>query len=415
MKKILSFFRSMKFGMLLLALVMLLSLAGSLVPQREEAMRYVRLYGAEAAVLLRTLGVTDLFHTWYFYALELLLCVNLLLCSVTRFPGVRRAAERLRERAWAAGADHPLTREAGEALDAFLLSRRFRRREKNGEWIYEKNAAGFFGSFLTHLSILVILLFGSLALLTPQISDETVMPGERLTLQDGTVIACLSFHIEDETGRLDYASRLSVRSADGARTKEQEIRVNEPLRFGEYKIYQQTYGTAGRIGIKNRQTGAEDVLLLTEPNFLSIDEKNGLYYQTLYPGYLRDAEGNYTLITQSAGRYMDPVYSVRTVADGAATSVLAFPGEEITLGDITFSFLSPVEYPGLRIKRVSSWLMAGLYAGFLLMVAALYLCFFKAPVCVRRTAEGYAVLSPKSAQGLLTDLQAALEDAQKKG
>ena len=44
MKKVLSFFRSMKFGLILLGLIALISIAGSVIPQGEEAMYYVRNY-----------------------------------------------------------------------------------------------------------------------------------------------------------------------------------------------------------------------------------------------------------------------------------------------------------------------------------------------------------------------------------
>ena len=69
----------MRFGMLLLVLVMICSLVGSLIPQGEEAMTYVRAYGADPARWIMALGLEDIFHTWYFYLLELLLCGNLIL------------------------------------------------------------------------------------------------------------------------------------------------------------------------------------------------------------------------------------------------------------------------------------------------------------------------------------------------
>ena len=399
----------MTFGMILLILVMALSLAGSLIPQGQEQMAYVNRYGAQGARWVLGAGLNDVFHTWYFYALEALLCVNLLLCSVVRFPRARGAAARLRERAWEAEADHPLPAEGARTLDAFLTARRFRAEKRGEAAVYAKNAAGFYGSFLVHASILLVLLFGTLALVTPEIRDRTVMPGETLTLEDGTRLTCLSFHIEDETGRLDYASVLLAQSADGRTEKRQEIRVNEPMRFGAYKIYQQTYGTAGRVRTRNTETGAEDVLWLTEPCFLTVDKRSGIFFEALYPGFLRDAEGNYTLVTRTDRSYPDPVYSVKTLSEGTAASVLAFPGEEITVGGIGYTFLEPAEYPGLRIKHISPWLFGGLYFGFFLMVAALYLCFFVSPVCVKVAAEGYAAVSPKSRQGLLIELEAALK------
>ena len=404
----------MKFGMLLLILVMLLSLAGSVIPQREETMRYVRLYGAQAAPVMMALGLTDIFHAWYFYALEALLCLNLILCSILRFPRTVKAAGMLREQAKTASLDHPLEPNQAEKLDSLLLSRHFKKEETENGALYSKNRLGFFGSFLTHLSILAVLLFGSLALITPQITDQTVMPGQSIALQDGTKIACLSFHIMNAEGKLDYASVLRAESADGKTAREQEIRVNEPLRFGDYKIYQNTYGTAGRVRITNHKNGAEETLYLTESCFLSIDGQNGIYFDALFPGFVKDEDGNYTLVTNTSLGYQDPVYSIQSISGGMSAAVLAFPGEEINIGDISFAFLSPTEYPGLRIKRVSGALYGCLYFGFGLMVAALYLCFFTVPVCVKATAEGYAVCSPKPQQGLLIDIRAALETEEKR-
>ena len=146
----------MRFGMILLVLVIACSLAGSLIPQQETAMAYVNAYGANTASLLIDLGLTDVFHTWYFYVLEILLCLNLVLCSILRFPKTLRAADALRKRTQSASLDHPVTAEQGEKLKTFLSFRRFKREETENGALYSKSLVGFYGSFLTHLSILLI-------------------------------------------------------------------------------------------------------------------------------------------------------------------------------------------------------------------------------------------------------------------
>ena len=78
------------------------------------------------------------------------------------------------------------------------------------------------------------------------------------------------------------------------------------------------------------------------------------------------------------------------------------------IGTVRFTFMEPTEYPGLRIKHVSMALYAGLYFGFGLMIAALYLCFFRAPVCVRVNEEGYGIRSPKPQEGLRIRIETAL-------
>ena len=398
MRRSLRFFRSMRFGMILLVLVMALSVVGSLIPQKEQAMTYVRAYGAEKATLLMALGWNDLFHTWYFLALEGLLCINLLLCSILRFPRTVHAGEQLMKTAEDSSTETPCDSAQLQRMKEFLLSHGFRKRNAATGEAYTRHFLGFYGSFLTHLSILWVLLFGSLVLMTPQTEDLTVMPGESLVLSDGTRILCESFHIEDGQGKLDYASTLHAISADGKQEKIQEIRVNEPMRFGNYKVYQQTYGTAGRVRIVNHATETEDTLFLTESCFLSIDGQNGVYFEALYPGFVQDDDGNYTLVTNTSGSYPDPVYRIQTIAEGMSTSVLAFPDETLSLGEIDFTFLLPAEYPGLRIKHVSSVFYGALYFGFGLMIAALYLCFFMVPAAVSVREDGYSVVSPKEVQ-----------------
>ena len=59
MKKVISFLRSMKFGMILLVLVIACSFAGSMIVQQRDSMEYVRRYGEDAAQMILALGLDD--------------------------------------------------------------------------------------------------------------------------------------------------------------------------------------------------------------------------------------------------------------------------------------------------------------------------------------------------------------------
>ena len=301
MKKVIGFLRSMKFGMILLVLVIACSVAGSLIVQQGEAMDYVRRYGADAAQLIMALGLDDVFSAPYFIVLMAALCLNLTLCSIVRLPRTIRAAAALRGQAHRASALEPLEEEQAKKLCAFFEKRHYRCEEKDGDRVYTKNMAGFYGSFLTHLSFLLILIIGAAAVMTADVRDQVVMPGETLTLEDGTMITVERFQIEDETGTLDYASVLTAASADGKRQKQQEIRVNEPFSFNGYKIYQQTYGTAGAVRIANLTNGIEEDMLLTESCFLTLDGRNGMFFQALYPGHVQAEDGSVTPVTSTSG------------------------------------------------------------------------------------------------------------------
>jgi len=410
LKKVIGFLRSMKFGMILLVLVIACSVAGSLIVQQGEPMDYVKRYGADMAQLILALELDDVFSAPYFIVLMAALCLNLTLCSIVRLPKTVRAASALQEQAYKAKAQHALEGGQADQLCAYFEKRRYRCGERDGVKVYSRNMAGFYGSFLTHLSFLLILVVGAAAVLTADVRDQVVMPGETLTLEDGTAVTVERFQIEDETGTLDYASMLTAVSANGRKQKQQEIRVNEPLSFEGYKIYQQTYGTAGAVNITNLESGVSEKMLLTDACFLTLDGRNGMFFQALYPGYVQDADGSVTLVTSTSGAYEDPVYDILSVADGVTTPVLAFPDETLTIGDVSFTLLDPVSYPGLRIKHMHMEILGVLYATFVLIVAALYLCFFMPPVAVKVTRDGYAVLSPKNQTGLMIELEALLKE-----
>ena len=400
----------MKFGMLLLVLVIACSLAGSLIVQQRTPMEYVNRYGADMAEVIMALGLDDVFSAPYFIVLMAALCLNLTLCSLVRLPKVMRAGAALRAQAEKTAMQTTLDGAQAKRLDGYFAQRHYRMRQTEGRRIYTKNMAGYFGSFVTHLSFLLILLVGAAAVITADVKDQTVMPGETIALSDGTSVTVEDFQIEDETGRLDYASVLTVAAPDGKQRATKQIRVNEPLSFNGYKIYQQTYGTAGAVRIENLTTGVSEDMALTESCFLTLDGRNGMFFQALYPGYVQAEDGSVTLVTSTSGAYSDPVYDVLSVSGGVTTPVLAFPDETLTIGDVSFTMLEPVSYPGLRIKYLSPVVLGLLYATFVLMVAGLYLCFFMVPVAAVVTENGYALLSPKAQTGLQIEIDSLLEE-----
>ena len=394
MKKVFRYMRSMRFGILLLCLIAACSVAGTVIPQGREIAWYAQNYPSAHPVIL-TFRLNRVFESWYFITLLVLLCLNLSLCSLLRIRTVVHASHVETERA-AALPDTVLLRPEGvEKLRAWLEDRHCRSVELDGAVVYHKNGIGRYGTFLLHLSILLTLVFGALALYTPTVTDQSCMPGESILLEDGTEIQVLDFHITDETGRLDYRSHVQVTLPDGRRSEEAELSVNHPFSFGAYKLFQQSFGTAGSVTVTNLETGGTDDFLLTEQAYLSADGITGIFYETLYPDFIRDPSGNVTFITITEGSYPNPIYQFEVISDGEFTPTLAVPGDELELTGLRFTFNSPVEYPGIRIKHVSRLFNALLIASFMLMIAGLTLAFFFDPVLVKTDAEGYAVGGPK--------------------
>lgn len=406
-KRLMKFLRSMTFGMILLGLILLCSFPGSVIAQGNTPDWYVQTYPDWHGVILK-LGLDDVFGSWYFITLLALLCLNLTLCSLIRIRNVVKASKKAAASAAERKTKVFLTAEGTSQLRQLLEERHYKKEVFGETTVYSKNSIGWYGSFVTHLAILLTVLFGAAALYLPKVTDQTCFPGESLPMEDGTSIAVESFQIENGEGKLDYASVIEIRLPDGRTSGQQRISVNYPLSFGGYKVYQQTYGTAGAVTVRNTETGGEDRFLLNEMCFLSLDSINGIWFEALYPGYIRDESGNFTLITQTSGSYEDPVYQVLLASEGVYTPVMVFPGETLSVGGVEFTFEDPVEYPGLRIKRTPEAVNVMLFSAFGLMILGLWFCFFQTPAIVAVREEGYTVAGPKP-QGLILELTALLE------
>ena len=394
MKKVFNYLRSMRFGILLLVLIAACSVVGTVIPQGREIAWYAQTYQSFHGVIL-LLRLNHVFESWYFIALLVLLCLNLTLCSILRIRSVVRAAKGETERAAKMPDTVRLSAEGVEKLHGHLAAMRCKKESVEGASVYRKHGFGRYGTFITHLSILLTVIFGALALYTPVVTDKSCMPGESITMPDGTEIHVQDFHIADETGRLDYTSHVQLTLPNGRRSELAELKVNHPFTFGPYKLFQQTFGTAGSVTVTNQETGAADTFYMDGMSYLTIDNANGIVYETLYPDYVRAPSGEITFITVTEGVYKNPIYTFQILTDGEYTPAFAVPGDSVEILGLRFTFNAPVEYPGLRIKHVSTAVNGLLIASFTLMILGLYITFFYEPVLVKVDAAGYAVLGPK--------------------
>ena len=392
MNKFWQFVKSMKFGLILLGIIAAISIIGSLIPQNADTMTYVRTYPS-VYQLIFTLQLNKIFTSWYFVILVILLCMNLIFCSLIRGRQLFKKDSFIEN----AGRIHSVEKlePAGvQAVRNYLEKIHCNKKEYDDITVYSKYSIGRYGTFLTHLGILLTVVFWAFAMYLPKITDLTCMPDNSIFLEDGTEIYVDSFSITDETGKLDYKSNINVILPDKSESGLKEVSVNHPLSAGNYKIYQQTYGTKGIISVTDSE-GHKDTFEMDQGDFLSKDGKNGIRYDNLYPGYTEE-NGEMRLITSTSGRYENPVYVFSSVLEGQEQEVmLAFPKDTYDVGDLVFTFEEPIEYPGLRIKYSPGWINVLLLVSFLIMTAGLYITFFTAQIIVSVDAEGYTVLGSK--------------------
>jgi cytochrome c biogenesis protein len=90
-----AFFVSLRLSVTLFILIASVLVAGTFIPQGEDAAKAQAVYPPAVYRFLDSVGGFDVYHTWWFTALLLLLYLNLIACTIARFPMVwRRFAAR---------------------------------------------------------------------------------------------------------------------------------------------------------------------------------------------------------------------------------------------------------------------------------------------------------------------------------
>lgn len=408
MNRILKSLRSMKFGMILLILILTCSFAGSFIAQGLADEYYIATY-PKLGHLFLGFGLDHIFSTWYFGALTILLCINLIFCSVLRV-GLMRNIRKTMPLA-TAQAEAEQSHRSPELIEKYLRSNRFHRFETEAGNVWAKYRFGHFGSFAVHLSLLLLLIFAVLTLWFSISEDVTCYVGETAELTDGTSICLDSFRLVDEAGRTDYVSTLIIHDTDGEGTKG-ETSVNHPMSTAEHKFYQYGYGTAGQIN--STYNGGKDRFYVTNDDvgsLYTVDKKSGIIFYGLYPDYTLEEDGSVRLICDDSGDYPNPVYDICLISENKTEYGLAIPGDTLTVGDISFAFGEVADYVVIRATTTSPVLLGCLYASFALLIIGLWLCFFCVPIYVKIDSKGYAVRSPKPT----TDFEFSLKSQEKEG
>src|SRR5579863_409227 len=87
---------AIKTGVILLILVVVLAAAGTVILQRPatDAEEMQRAYSPQILHLLDSVGLTDVFHAWWFVLLLSLVSLSIIAASIQRFPNAWRFFSR---------------------------------------------------------------------------------------------------------------------------------------------------------------------------------------------------------------------------------------------------------------------------------------------------------------------------------
>jgi cytochrome c biogenesis protein len=270
--------RSMRTALILLLMLAAASVAGSLIPQLPNSPERVAQYLDTHPLMgefYRRAGLFDVFGSWWFTLITVLLFVSLVACLI---PRTRAAWRSLRARpiqareidAFRHYAERDVALAPEEAIEASrrTLKRRWFRVARDPDrpaLAAEKGALRETGSLLFHWAFILILVgvvygkgtgFSGFALVVEGdtwIDAQANYDGQIRTGRffdgafTGVGVRLNEFEsaFRPQTGQaMDFVSRVDLLAPDGTPIRSQDIRVNHPAKIDGITIYQSSFGWA---------------------------------------------------------------------------------------------------------------------------------------------------------------------------
>jgi cytochrome c biogenesis protein len=381
MKRLIAWISDLRLAIGLLIVIAVASGLGTLVPQKESAELYHRVYDAQPWLgllkgdALLSLQLDHVYSSSWFLALLAWLGLSLILCSWRRqWPALQAALRwidyssprqlsklNLAETLNCSDADQELNR-----LQQLLSQRGWQVQPQAHRLAARRGASGRVGPLLVHAGLVVLMVGAAWGALAGQRLERFLAPGNELELlnrrgQTQLTVGLEAFGIErDPAGRPEqFRSQLFLQpgdpsSADAPPATTREISVNHPLRFQGMTVYQADWALAA-IQV---QLGKSPILELPLQSFPQLGEQVwGIVLPTRPDG------SNPVLLALSSEEGPVTVYSAE--AEILGTLVPGGSAEEIAGIPLTIAGVVPAS--GLLLKRDPG--VPLVYAGFAIALA----------------------------------------------
>lgn len=313
---------SIQTGVVLLILVVILSAVGTIVLQRPvtDPDEMQNAYSPAVLRILDAVGLTDVFHSWWFVGLVILVSLCIIAASIDRFPNSWRYFSRPYKypdasfrRALHPQKSVPITDEesglvaAQRALHSLGFKPERVVREDHFGIFAERHRISELAVYIVHASLLLIFFGtvvdglwgwrGTLNLNEGQTSNL-------VELHDGST-RTLPFAIRcDSAGQENYKdgtpkkwwSKLAV-VENGRDVKSKEIVVNDPLLYAGVRFYQSSYGSNGKVdkltllAAPSKGSGEKKEIGLAVNDTVPLDADTTVRFAEFIPDYaVRDGQ-----------------------------------------------------------------------------------------------------------------------------
>src|SRR5437867_6656337 len=254
----------------------ILSTVGTVIQQGEQPQVYIKEYGETAYWWLTKLGITDIYHQWWFSSVLVLLCINSLTCFHQRFPAIWRSIRQdkvhvtvpfiqnlKRSTVLTLGADRQKVTETlamGFADRGYHVL--FNKGEQDTTVYATKGIMGRVAAHIAHLSVTVIIVGGLLGNVIGFRDFGVCLEGQTYHIPQG------NFDLHVDKFWIDYYENGAVKSYNstltvidqGQLSETKTITVNDPLVYKGIWFYQSSYGDSwarvevARVNIKDKTT-----------------------------------------------------------------------------------------------------------------------------------------------------------------
>ena len=398
-EKIWQFFCSVKLTVYTLVLLASTSIFGTVILQNGSKQEYLRLYGDAFYNLIKVFNLDDMYHAWWFLLLIVILCINIVVCSIDRlsitwkiiFPKqIKFNPQRFRKLKNLETFTIDKTSESLSGKYETFLSKTvgavIKEETETGTVMYaEKGRWTRMGVYVIHSSILLLFigaliggLFGfkaNLQLDEGETSDTAFIVKKRIPVNIGFSIKCNDFFVKfyDTGAPEEFRSTLTI-IENGKESFTKDIRVNHPLRYKGINIFQASYGTAQPDSV------ALEIIRLSDKDVTSKTIKIGQEIQLPEDQGVFKLEGFLPHFDFRGNNLGEAFIGKITQKDGNSFQIalpIKFPTfDKMRKG--TFAFVvkkfEQKYYTGLQVtKDPGIWYV---YSGFILMIIGCWITFF---------------------------------------
>jgi cytochrome c biogenesis protein len=291
MEKFWNFLSSARLGITLFLILAILSIFGTLIPQGEPTQFYFMKYGSSLGKIILFFNLNDAYHSWWYVGALFLFLINLIACSIKRFPISLKLYKKdpadVDPDKIPYGYELNLKGEPSKIINFITNKLNFKKEKEeiNGKILFYKdlNRWAHLSVYIVHLSIVIIIIGaiigaiwgyrGSMSIVEGQ-SSNTVLPlkdKEPIFLDFSVKLNKFIIDFYPDGTPKEYISNVTI--IDGNNTFDAVIKVNSPLKYKGISFYQASYDTIPEFKIKVRYNGKESFYTLTPFSPVAINKR----------------------------------------------------------------------------------------------------------------------------------------------